>query len=286
MWLSILVGLISGNHTRATHAIFNYGPMDTNTLVIPSGFSLIANPLDHVKPVLAEIRIGDIILEEREFFFDDNFVQKVLPVVPERTILFKFKGGMANLPVSKRTAQVGANLVSLRNTQGSYVANQYRSGRWSQPEQTFAPGEGGFIFNPTRRPFALTFTGRRQFVGDISLPGGFSLISNPNTSQSSFFEYPEPDCLTGVYFNPQEGDHVFTFDRLAGGFVKHTFHSWQWDVMPTTTVGEAFFVQTQEPRTLPFTLGRCIDGIRLITNNVSLVTNTILVPSPPTPSGP
>jgi hypothetical protein len=152
------------------------------------------------------------------------------------------------------------------------------------------PGEGAWIFNPTRKPFTVNFTGNCWYGGSVEVPVGRSLISSPDCGGINFAPliWPPPqgcwiewhdivfdgtnyaigpvtrreqtDCGPGppqgwdsMAFNPQEGDEVFTFDNASQRFQKHTFHNGAWDYVPTVALGQAFFVYTVNPRTIRYT---------------------------------
>jgi hypothetical protein len=195
----------------------------TIPITLPPRWSLIANPLYHNR--------GSTVADA----VPDNTVGEVFKVVPNGTQLMKFDHG----------------------TQEFLHRNVFHGGRWSDPQQTLAPGEGAFIFIPGRKPFTVTFTGNCAFGGSVFVPAGISLISSPDCGTINFAPLgPPPLARPGwdsLSFDPQEGDVVYSFDNAEQRFQIHTFSNGAWDTIPRIGAAESCFVQTTQPRTIRFT---------------------------------
>ncbi len=196
----------------------------TNTITLAPGWSLIANPLFHLRGTTLRDAIPD------------NTVGELFKQAPRGTVLLKFDNA----------------------TQRFTRKNVFQHGRWSNPSETLAPGEGAFLFNPMRRPLAISFTGN-WWSGTVSIPAGLSLISSPGPGAINFAPPPPetmppgPFARNGVNFNPEEGDVVYTCDHASGRFQSHRFNNGGWDVLPSVLVGEACFVYTTNPRLIQYT---------------------------------
>jgi hypothetical protein len=195
----------------------------TITITLPPRWSLIANPLYHNR--------GSTVADA----VPDNTVGEVLKEVPNGTHLLKFDHA----------------------TQEFLPRNVFHGGRWSDPQQTLAPGEGAFIFIPGRRPFTVTFTGNCQYGGSVFVPSGISLISSPDCGTINFAPLEPPPLARfgwdSLSFDPQEGDVVYSFDNTEQRFQIHTFRNGAWDSLPDIGVGASCFVQTTRPRTIRYT---------------------------------
>ena len=209
----------------AAQPVWLDGPpnLATNTMTLPPGWSLIANPLFHLRGTTFRDAIPD------------NTVGELFKQAPRGTTILKFDNA----------------------TQRFTRKNVFQRGRWSNPHETLAPGEGAFLFNPTSKTLALTFTDN-WWYGAVSVPVGLSLISSPGPCTINFAPPVPPQTPTGpfagagVSFNPQEGDVVYTFDKATGSFQGHLFDIGAWDVLPTVPVGEAAFVHTTKPRVIQY----------------------------------
>lgn len=237
--------------------VFLDGPANwfTNIVTVSPGWSLIANPYHHNRGTVFRDAVSD------------DTIGELFKRVPQGTLLFKFD-----------------------NSTQRFSENRFRGKRWSNPSQTLVPGEGAWICNPARGPFAVTFTGNCQYGGSVAIPAGWSLISAPDCGGINFapLVWPPPegcwvewhevvfdgtnyttgplirreqiDCgpVPGIgwdnmAFDPKEGDAEFTFDRSTHHFQEHTFHNGAWDKVPTVALGQAFFVYTLNPRTIRYT---------------------------------
>ncbi|MDE3068463.1 MAG: hypothetical protein KGJ60_13080 [Verrucomicrobiota bacterium] len=128
----------------------------TNIVVFPPRWSLIANPLFHFR--------GDIEADA----VPDNSVGTLFRHMPNGTILVKFDD----------------------TTHQFSQENVFRRGHWSYPEQSLAPGEGAFLYNPTRRKLRVVFAGDWGFGASVSIPAGFSLASSPQFGTINFATTP------------------------------------------------------------------------------------------------
>lgn len=204
----------------------------TNTITFPPGWSLIANPFNHNRGTT----VLDAVL--------DNTVGELFKAAPQGTLLFKFD-----------------------NSTQSFSENRFRGRRWSKPAETLAPGEGAWLFNPTRSPLTVTFTGNCQYAGSVEVPTGWSLISSPECGTINFAHlvWPPPagcgviPCAPfppfgwdSLSFNPQEDDVVYTFDRSTQRFQTHTFHNGTWDAIPVVGLAESCLVHTTHPRVIRY----------------------------------
>jgi len=220
-----LVFIITGAGSAAGFPVWLDGPANlaTNTMTLPPGWSLIANPLFHLRGTTLRDAVPD------------NTVGELFKQMPQGALLLRFDN----------------------DTHRFSRKNVLRHGRWSDPRQMLAPGEGAFLFNPTRGPLAVSFTGN-WWYGALSVPAGLSLIGSPGPGTIDFALPVPPQTPTGpfagagVSFNPQEGDVVYTFDKANGSFQDHRFHNGAWDVLPTVRVGEAAFVHTTKPRVIQY----------------------------------
>src|SRR6266516_618949 len=112
--LLLLFALISlMTWLAAAQPVWLDGPpnLATNTMTLPPGWSLIANPLFHLRGTTLRDAIPD------------NTVGELVKQAPRGTVLLKFDNA----------------------TQRFTRKNVFQRG-------TLAPGEGAFLFNPTRGP--------------------------------------------------------------------------------------------------------------------------------------
>jgi len=218
----------------------------TNTIAFPPGWSLMANPLFHYRGVTAADAVPN------------NSVSELFPQMPNGAVLLKFD-----------------------NTAQQFTRrNVFHHGRWSNPDETLAPSEGAFLFNPERRALDIVFTGNWGY-GAVSIPAGLSLISSPGPGTINFATSPPsppvgglpgpvlmgriitattnsatvppfPPAWSGINFNPQEGDVVYTFDSAAGRFQRHTFRHGAWNSLPVIGIGQSCFVFTSHPRIIQY----------------------------------
>jgi hypothetical protein len=195
------------------------------TLMVSPGWSLIANPLYHYRGATA----ANAVLDGR--------VATLFSRVPTGTRLYKFD-----------------------NTAGRFTENVFRGKRWTNPNETFSPGEGALIFNPKAASLEVIITGVCN-PGWIVLPKGLSLISSPACANINFAPLVPPPGPVGVgwdnlAFNPQEGDKVYTFNNARQNYQIHHFHNGAWDSQPFVGEGESCFVRTLVSRQIAWTSPR------------------------------
>jgi hypothetical protein len=147
----------------------------------------------------------------------DNTVGALLPEVPEGTLLYRFEhGGYKNV-------------------------NGFELGRWDDSQQSFAPGEGMFMFNPTPQPLKLTFLGKVP-QGTLRLPleRGYSMVASV---------VPQAGPLDQqLGYVPEDGDLIFRFNPATKQFDLYEYIFGEWsDSVPNLRVGEAFFIHKLSP---------------------------------------
>ena len=116
-----------------------------------------------------------------------------------------------------------------------------RRRRWSHPEETLSPGEGCILGNPTGCPFEVSFAGEvSQGTLCNPIPAGTCIRSSM---------VPQGGTLDAeLEFPITEGDAIQVFDTVNQGYVIHRFVDGKWNpAPPAITVGEAFWVQKQNP---------------------------------------
>jgi len=119
--------------------------------------------------------------------------------------------------------------------------NAVKGGKWTNPNETLAPGEGAIFFNPTSDFKNINFTGEVA-QGNLLLPisSGFSIRSS---------QIPKPGRLhSDLGFPIGEGDVVHLFDRDRQNYVIYEYNPKKWDSNPPLVgVGEAFWVGKTKP---------------------------------------
>lgn len=137
-----------------------------------------------------------------------NTVQALFPSPPDQLTIYKFTGN-------------------------GYDINAFEFGAWANPAQTFLPGEGFFVNNPS-----ATYT--NTFVGEVSqglltnaVPAGFSLTAS---------KVPQAGLLQAqLGYIPGDGDVVYQFKQGSGYSIK-SFEFGAWSSEPVVAVGEGFFL--------------------------------------------
>jgi hypothetical protein len=145
-----------------------------------------------------------------------NTVVEVLPSVPEGTILYRWD-----------------------NRTKVYKVNVFDFGRWTDPGQSFPPGSGAFLLNPSDLTANITFIGRATAGERItSRAPGFHLIGCGHMESCHIAEH--------LSFPPVEGDTVY---RMVGGKYSLSifqFGNWQ-GFPPVMAPGESVFLQLAPP---------------------------------------
>ena len=109
---------------------------------------------------------------------------------------------------------------------------------------SLAPGEGGFLNNPTAGNVVVTFVGDvLQGTLNTSLPNGFSIASS---------KVPQTANVDALLLPPDDGDQLFKFVNPGPGYVTYTFdgldNAWG-PSSPVINVGESFFINKTVSRT-------------------------------------
>lgn len=121
------------------------------------------------------------------------------------------------------------------------VENAVKEGRWSDPSEKLAPGEGAIFFNPTEDYKSVSFVGD-VVQGNLSMPipSGFSIRSSL---------VPQPGNLADdLKFPIANGDVVHLFDRERQKYVLHPYEGGKWVAgPPVISVGESFWVAKTQP---------------------------------------
>jgi hypothetical protein len=119
--------------------------------------------------------------------------------------------------------------------------NFFRGGRWSNPNEKLAPGEGAIVLNPTSDYKSLSFVGN-VMQGNLSVPvpSGFSIRSSL---------VPQPGRLhADLGFPIAEGDVIHLYDRDRQKYILYPYDAEKWAANPPiVSVGESFWVAKTSP---------------------------------------
>jgi hypothetical protein len=119
--------------------------------------------------------------------------------------------------------------------------NEVKDGKWANPLEKLAPGEGAIFFNPTSDYKSGSFVGE-VLLGHLSapIPSGFSVRSSL---------VPQPGNLEeDLKFPITNGDVIHIFDRDRQKYVLHPYEEGKWTAgAPVVSVGESFWVAKTEP---------------------------------------
>ncbi|TMP98593.1 MAG: hypothetical protein E6L09_11465 [Verrucomicrobia bacterium] len=114
--------------------------------------------------------------------------------------------------------------------------NAVENGKWINPDETLAPGEGAIFFNPTTDFKTINFAGE-VMQGELLMPiaSGFSVRSS---------QIPKPGRLNSdLGFPINEGDVIHLFDRDRQKYVIFEYNPKNWESNPPVLgVGEAFWI--------------------------------------------
>jgi len=153
-----------------------------------------------------------------------NKVVDLMPTPPEGTFVFKFN------PAT-----------------GGYTVIDFADNAWEGDDLNLKanPGEGIFVKNATANPFTVTFLGEVQLTSSTPIGTGYSIVSSVIPAAGSLSAVPP---LVSLGFPVQEGDFIYQFNRLTGGYIVNDFadNAWEGDgngAAPQIAVGEAFFVK-------------------------------------------
>ena len=135
---------------------------------------------------------------------------------------------------------------------------EYIDGEWGggNLEMTLNPGEGAYLRTMMT---SHRFVGEVAMLATISIPVGFSLISNPLPEAGPVDLLP-PD---GMGLPIRDGTRIYQWNCATQGFIPSEFADGLWNpagstVGPTVAIGEAFYFFNPGPAmawTRTFTVG-------------------------------
>ena len=126
----------------------------------------------------------------------------------------------------------GVSIYKYNQAQG-FIANNFFFG-WTDPNMTLVPGEGIFFQNPFGTNLNLLFVGE-VMQGNLTnaVPAGYSIQSS---------QVPQAGRLdVDLGFPVVNGDSVYFFNNASGGYTAFNYF-FGWNVQPTNSVGQSFFV--------------------------------------------
>jgi hypothetical protein len=115
--------------------------------------------------------------------------------------------------------------------------NCLQGGKWTNPHEQLAVGEGALFFNPISDYKPLSFWGEVMQGSSLSIPvpAGFSVRSSLIPQAG--------DLVEDLKFPIAEGDVIHLFDRDAQKYVSHPFEDGKWKSgAPVIGIGESFWV--------------------------------------------
>src|SRR5262249_1996559 len=119
--------------------------------------------------------------------------------------------------------------------------NCFRDGKWTNPHEKLAPGEGALIHNPTSDYRSLNFVGE-IIPGKLTLPipQGFSVRSSL---------VPVPGRLdTDLGFPMAAGDSIQWLEGEREDYVGNDYARAKWDeTPPLISVAESFWIAKAAP---------------------------------------
>jgi hypothetical protein len=141
-----------------------------------------------------------------------NTITNLFAAVPEGTTVYKFNP-----------------------TTGSYSANGFEFGEWSDKTQTLLPGEGAFVKIPAAGSAKVTFVGEvMEGALSTAIPKGFSIVSS---------KVPQAGKIqTDLKFVPAEGDTVYQWKPATQTWSTLSYEFGAWSAEPDLKVGEAVFM--------------------------------------------
>jgi hypothetical protein len=162
--------------------------------------------------------------------------------------------GYVNVVVPPGLSMIANPLLGTNNTVGSlfssvpegttlykfgpsgYSINQFfgPGDGWANPADSFQPGEGAFISNPTAASFTNTFVGEVALNSTNSLPQGLSIRGSVLPIASAL--------QSSLGFPASEGDLVYTFVNGNYQIFQYFGPEDGWSAEPANTVGGAFWV--------------------------------------------
>jgi hypothetical protein len=141
----------------------------------------------------------------------DNTIGALIPAPPDQTAIFKYN----------------------RATLG-YDEAHFADGAWDVGSIELKPGEATFINVPSST--TVTFVGEVKLVSSLPVGTGYTMLSSV-IPQSGLMQ-------DELGFPVQEGDNVFKFNKVSGGYDQSIFSDGAWDTQPFLNVGEGVFVFT------------------------------------------
>ena len=152
-----------------------------------------------------------------------------------------FKGGNCTISEAFRDWPDGTTVNKFEVARMRLNENILKQGKWENPNQQLAPGEGAIFFNPTDD------YKRHSFAGEVvpgsstmPIPSGFSLRSSMIPKQGKLEE--------DLQFPISNGDVVHLFDSDRQQYAIYPFEDGKWTSgQPTLSMGEAFWIAKAEP---------------------------------------
>ena len=145
-----------------------------------------------------------------------NTAPALFPSVPLGTTLYKFSGG-------------------------AFLLNTFGFSGWGSTTETYVPGEGFFIKNPTATPYINTFVGNVK-QGTLTTPvsSGFTLVGS-QVPQSGL-------VVTDLQAPVAQFETIYKYDGTQYLPYVLGFSGWN-PSEPTVNVGEGFFLKKNNPGT-------------------------------------
>jgi hypothetical protein len=144
-----------------------------------------------------------------------NTLAALLPNVPPGSVIYKYTTGQG------------------------YTSNTFSGGQWTAGATTLDPGDGGFIYNPSRNSPTLVFAGR-VLQGNVTnyLPAGYSIASAAIPSSDALSTFPG---VTGDVIQCYKSKWI-SYTNVAGAWVGNSKNG-----PLVLKPGGAFFITKQTP---------------------------------------
>ena len=132
---------------------------------------------------------------------------------------------------------VSGSVLNKYTTGAGYTSNVYSGGQWSMGSMTLKPGEGGFLYNPSRTTEKLVFAGQvlDNTVTNF-IPTGYSITSPMIPLPNSLSTFP---AVAGDVIQCYAGKWI-SYTNVAGAWVGSSRYG-----PLTLQPGGAFFITTQ-----------------------------------------
>jgi len=200
----------------AQSTVYSVNVVGYANVVMPPGFSIIANPLMAPTNTLGVLFAGQ----------------------PDGFVVYKYD------PV---------NLWQVANYQA--LPWDPTNPVWDQPNMTLLPGEGAFVYNPSSTPFTNTFVGEviQGTNLTVTLPG--NLTTNVGFQLIGSLIPQEGQLATDLGFPARDGDTIYFYPNNTVQWQVYNYASPPWDpgnpvwdpAQPTLSVGQGFFVYRPTP---------------------------------------